>query len=120
MDLPPEALVAIGVAGAAIALIEQQEAEELEQIMMAVARVAVEEVMEIEEPGLGTWGVYPFTVNTILRNHFYSFLGDYGEAWVPITVFIHEYHHMGDPCFRKHFRMSRGVFEVTIIVLWFS
>lgn len=35
-----------------------------------------------------------------------------GEAWVPVTVIIDEYHRMGDPCFKIHFRMSRGIFEV--------
>lgn len=37
-----------------------------------------------------------------------------GVHWVAVTVNINEYHLLGDPCFKLHFRMTRTVFEVHI------
>jgi len=42
----------------------------------------------------------------------FSEVGDEGDWWVHVTVVIEDYHNLGDPCFKTHFRMSRGLFEV--------
>ncbi|KAK3925712.1 Pappalysin-1 [Frankliniella fusca] len=78
---------------AAIAVqIVKEEEQEYEQIMMAAARIAVLEIMALEE-GQGL---------EYLPEH----------QWVPITVNLEEYHMMGDHCFKSHFRMSTELFEI--------
>ncbi|KAJ1518861.1 hypothetical protein ONE63_011525 [Megalurothrips usitatus] len=68
----------------------EEEEDDYEQLMMALARIATQEIMDMEEG--------------ILIEHV-------GETWFYFTVNIDEYHSLGEPCFKMHFRMSRTVFE---------
>ncbi|KAK3929165.1 Protein ANTAGONIST OF LIKE HETEROCHROMATIN PROTEIN 1 [Frankliniella fusca] len=82
-DMNPE------VIGALLMVLNQEEEEE-EQVRRTIAEIAVAELVEMED-GIG--------------------LADQQALWVPVRVFINDYHTLGDPCFKLHFRMSRGLFE---------
>ncbi|KAE8751624.1 hypothetical protein FOCC_FOCC001472 [Frankliniella occidentalis] len=82
-------MAAEGVALAVIVddFLDDNDVDEVERML---AEIAVAEIMELEE-GEG--------------------LGEIGKYWVPVNVDINDYHNLGDPCFKLHFRMSRVVFE---------
>ncbi|KAK3910836.1 Protein ANTAGONIST OF LIKE HETEROCHROMATIN PROTEIN 1 [Frankliniella fusca] len=82
-DMNPE------VIGALLMILNQEEEEE-EQVRRTIAEIAVAELVEMED-GIG--------------------LADQQALWVPVRVFINDYHTLGDPCFKLHVRMSRGLFE---------
>ncbi|KAK3911740.1 Putative nuclease [Frankliniella fusca] len=65
------------------------EGEEYEMMIMQYAAVAALELVAMEEDEEV----------------------DYEAVWVPVTVVINDFHNLGDPCFKIHFRMSRTVFE---------
>lgn len=77
----------------ALNLLRIIEEEEQDLLMMQLAAVAVWEVMALEEG---------------------EEFDEEGRVWVAVTVVINDYHNLGDPCFKTHFRMSRIVFEVDI------
>ncbi|KAK3929404.1 Protein ANTAGONIST OF LIKE HETEROCHROMATIN PROTEIN 1 [Frankliniella fusca] len=79
----------------AIHIINQQN-QQFMAMMMAAARVAANEVMELEDDFGG--------LN----------LEEMGDWWVKVTVNLDDYHTMGDPCFQIHFRMTRTVFEILV------
>ncbi|KAK3914683.1 Protein ANTAGONIST OF LIKE HETEROCHROMATIN PROTEIN 1 [Frankliniella fusca] len=72
-------------------LIEKEEEDE-EVNLMEQERVAVLLIMEMEEG--------EEVINDLD-----------GPAWEPVTVNIDDYHRMSDRAFKRHFRMSRIVFE---------
>lgn len=121
MAVPLEHLVPHLVA-TALQIMEDEE-EDNEAMVLQIARIAAAEIMELEEgEGLGqcTMNLFLLREQAYMYCHLCLFVimatlftvDLVGEAWVPVTVIIDEYHRMGDPCFQRHFRMSRGTFEV--------
>ncbi|KAK3920819.1 Protein ANTAGONIST OF LIKE HETEROCHROMATIN PROTEIN 1 [Frankliniella fusca] len=79
----------------AVPIVNQQN-DEFMRMMMLAAEIAAIEIMELEDDVGG--------LN----------LEEMGDWWVKVTVRIDDFHTMGDPCFRIHFRMSRTVFEILV------
>lgn len=98
-------------------LLMEEEEDDYEQLMMAVARIAAQEIMEMEE-GILIGQLTSLTVGRLTSechyHYCFSLSENFGETWFYFTVNINEYHTLGEPCFKMHFRMSRAVFEASI------